>query len=242
MTITHRQIWRGCAALHLLWLLSTAAARSQADTAFVALAVAAAHGRYEAAVLEQSTLLVGSAYRESQYTRDQHPFFLADTLQPATILYNGQEYSGVPMLYDMTNQRVLILNPFVGSLIMLVDEKVSGFELGRHEFAKVPGYPGYYEVLEKGDLTALCRRIKTFHQSIIANERVIRYVERSRYYLAAGGRLSVVHHRASLLRHLSSQKKAMREFIEESGLDFDRHFEEALVACVAYYNTLTARP
>jgi hypothetical protein len=229
-------------ALPVVWLLHTTSARSQADTAFVASSVAAAHGRYEATVLEQSTLLVGSAYRETEYTRDQHPFFLADTLQPATILYNGQEYSGVPMLYDLAEDRVIIQNPFLGELMMLIDEKVQGFVIQNRVFRKQDGYQGYYEVLQEGNITALGRRSKSFNKTTIGNEREIRYSERSRYYVAYDDKLSPVSSQASLLRLMSAQKNSMKKFIQDLGLDFEQNFEESMIVCVAYYNSLTAQP
>ncbi|MEO6851130.1 MAG: hypothetical protein ABI203_05110, partial [Mucilaginibacter sp.] len=97
-------------------------------------------------------------------------YFLDATFTPGNVFYDGAEYSGAPLLYDLyTDQLVSILyNHF--SKYVLLNPWVQNFDLSGHHFINIDAdtlskneliKTGYYDELYHGRSQVLAKRYKT---------------------------------------------------------------------------------
>ncbi len=84
--------------------------------------------------------------------------------------YDGTSYGGVPMLYDLVSDKVVVLLYNHFSKYSLLKEKVTDFDLLNHHFVNIDAdtiknntviKSGYYDEIYKGKLEVLIKRTKS---------------------------------------------------------------------------------
>ena len=92
--------------LFFLLLFLTSLTRAQAvvvsDTAFIRASVDSAKNAYAYVIRSQSHLYNGSQYIDYQPLEDEHPYYLANDWTSGTIIYDGEKYENVSLLYDIS--------------------------------------------------------------------------------------------------------------------------------------------
>lgn len=78
---------------------------------------------------KQSRLNNGRDYVPNQPYIKGHPFFEAKEWTIGNILYDGEAYQNVQMLYDLAKGEVVVLNFLLPDKLSLVSSKVKGFTL-----------------------------------------------------------------------------------------------------------------
>src|ERR1700741_4412256 len=78
-----------------------------------------------------SGLYTGSLYVRDYFKVKGHPFFQIDSFQKGEVFYNGVLYKNTNLLYDLSNDNV-ILEYVEGIRLILVPEKISYFNLAGH--------------------------------------------------------------------------------------------------------------
>src|SRR5687768_6744309 len=78
------------------------------DTTFLQEAVLNAVKQYEASLAEQSILYNGSEYAEPSRTENEyHPFFKSDDWLIGSVDYDGEQFTDIPLLYDLTGDKLI---------------------------------------------------------------------------------------------------------------------------------------
>src|SRR5262249_34328533 len=117
----------------LLYSILSFGQTTRIDSSFVAEAKANSIARYSNSISGQSHLYNGSAYTEYISQRDEHPYFIDEWLD-GTVTYDEEYYMNVPLLYDISSDRLIVDNPFSIKKVMLVNEKVAAFTIQDHRF------------------------------------------------------------------------------------------------------------
>jgi len=179
----------------------------------------------------QTYLYNGSIYRKPEQTGDSHPFFESDDWAYGTVRYNNQLFLNVPLLYDIMSDKLITEN-INAAEIQLVYEKLSGFTIGRHKFAKIEAKSlpknGFYEVLHDGPSQVVAWRLKLRRERIISLEIDITFDEKNRYYILKNDTYFPVKSKASLLQVFADEKVALKQFMGKNKLHYRKDPETAL--------------
>src|SRR5690242_20423574 len=133
------------------------------DSSFIADAKKNVIASYNNAINAQSHLYNGSAYAEYISQNDEHPYFIDEWID-GSVTYDEEFHDNVPLLYDISADRLIVDNQFSIKKVMLVFEKVSDFRIRDHHFVllKNTSLPvGYYELGYDGPSKVYVRHRKT---------------------------------------------------------------------------------
>jgi hypothetical protein len=216
------------------------------DTLFVASARQNSLRSYELATVVQSGLFNGTEYVEPRGTRDEHPFFMTDEWQQGDVEYKGQYYKNLPLLYDVTTDR-LVSELFNGQPFVLVNEHLKRFSLGGRKFIRVDRdsisndlpAQGFYEEVYGGNTQVLVRHSKVKEERIENTTLQIYFTAKSKHYILHGGRYERITNKSGVLKVLKDHKTEVRSFIKKEKLKFSPGtLSSALAAVASYYDTL----
>jgi len=223
----------------LLGVVCSGPAHSQynADTLFNE-SVASFRNIYFKEIKGNARLYEGSKYDVDEKRADGFPYFQADVIRQGTITCQGTKYAPVNLYFDLTKDAVVIFNYEHDDLILLDQDKIDSFSIGRHLFIrmdKFTGLPvkGFYELLYAGDPGLYARREKKFYYG--AGSRENRYVEKNDYYILVNHVFHPCGSKSDILTIFSDQAEALKKYIHSNKIDFREDFETALLACVVYY-------
>jgi hypothetical protein len=216
------------------------------DTAFVVVAKKNSIALYEHALKTQKLYYNGSAYVEPDRTSDAHPFYLSDDWLNGSIVFDGNSFDNVPLLFDITTEQIITENPSA-TPISLVKEKLSSFIIDGRQFDKIHNEAvknslprsGFYHILYNGKTKVVALHDKQTQERIEGRDLIIYFEERNRYYVWRKDRYHQVGGKGSILKLLHDQKNALRTFIRANKLDFKHNREDALSKVAEYYDTLT---
>jgi hypothetical protein len=192
-----------------------------------------------------SRLYNGHEYIRNGIHAKGFPFYLADSLQKSTLIYDRIRYNDIPLQYDLALDELVIPDYTGKALMSLIPEKVNHFVISSHSFEYIPSAPsnpksGFYEVLCSGrdSITLLGRHEKKLVFSSTQDESA-RYDSYTFYFLRVGSTTHPVNDQSSLLNILKEKKPVLKKYIRENNLRFKKDLRDALVRTVAYYLTLT---
>jgi hypothetical protein len=201
---------------------------------------------YDSAMVESQHLYNGPQYYIYDSQSEEHQFFLTDKWQSGSVVYDGQLFRSIPMLYDVFKDQLAVRYTRGFGQVALQMEKVSSFSFSGHTFIRIvanqPGAAGlrtgFYDVLYEGKTRMLSRRVKERMQQI--NETKIRtlFPPRDAFYLLKDGEYHSVHSRASVLTYLADQKKPLKKHLRQNNLSFRNNREEAIKALATHYDQL----
>lgn len=218
-------------------------AQRSADTLFQAAAIKNTVKLYTTLIQGQTSLYNGSQYKEpNRSNNDQHPFFDSDDWVFGSVSYDGEQYDNVPLLYDITSDKVVTENYYNADQIALVNEKLTAFTMGQHAFVKLSHKTlprsGFYQVLYNGTSMVVARKQKVIREKIVSQTIEIEFDPRYRYFLYKNGAYFQVRSKGSVLKVLEDEKPALRQFINKNKIRFKQTPETALRRVAAYYDTL----
>jgi hypothetical protein len=202
-----------------------------------------------------SRLYNGHEYVRNGTNAKGSPYFDMDSLQTATLTYDGVFYREIGLEYDLVTDEVIIRNFSGNALISLIRGKISDFTIGVHVFryiapdkttaaqpptgvqppAGVQPPTGFYEELySAGTLTLLARREKklTFPSS---NDVQPKYDQTNAYFLRIDHRFYKIDSKSSLLETLKDKAAPLKKYIRQNKIRFKRHLENALIQTIGYY-------
>jgi hypothetical protein len=229
--------------LFLLLLISVPGFARQPDTAFVTAAIS--HGRqlYHTRMKGEWPLNSGGQYVEYVSIEGEHPYFIP-AWSNGTVQYLDDIYYHVPLLLDLSTDKLVTQHTLFDIAIQLSSEKVKKFTLEGHRFAnlrqdsiKTLPESGFYEILQSGNVSLIARRKKSIQRSISAGKVVAILKESNAYYLLKDGETLPVSSRRSLLNALKDQP-ALRAQLKKNKIRFGANRETGLAASVRIYNEL----
>lgn len=210
---------------------------------------------YARALRAERRLLSGTDYVSTLRPDARgHAFFESATAQPATIFYDGEQFSHVPLMYDIQRDKVIMQLPESDLRMQLLTEKVEHFSLGGHYFVRrtaadsVGGAglpPGFYEQLVPGTgprAALLARYIKRQEQEQEVGHLIFVVRETRRLYLQQGNTGAEVSNLRDLLRLLPAHQEEVQQYARKQHLKFKNSSQQADAAqLVAYYNSLLSK-
>jgi hypothetical protein len=243
MLLLARVVVFGSTLFCLLYAFPASCQRVSPDTTFLAAANKKSMRVYTESIQQQSRLFNGSDYIIYVPDKDEHPYFQVDDWLFGSIVYWGELYDNVPLLYDLSNDQVIAEHDG-GSPIKLVAEKIQRFTISDHTFRRLKAddknkiAEGFYDELYNGNLKVYAKHTKSFQESIEASTIIPRYDAHTRYYVLKDGIYHVVKKKSSVLGLFSDQKQAVRDFIRKNRIRFKNNHESALVQIVGFYDSI----
>lgn len=210
------------------------------DTTFIAQAKGTAKGLYTKSIGGQSHLYNGSAYTEYISQQEENPYFIDEWLE-GTVTYDKEFHENVPLLYDISTDRLIVDNPFSIKKVMLVNERVSAFSIQDHKFIHltVPDMPeGHYEVAYDGKTKVFVKHRKTMQSRVVDYSIFNEFEEKKLYYILINDRFFPVRGKSSIFSVFGDQKKELKKFARENKLTFGSNKAKDISRVAQYYDQL----
>lgn len=220
---------------------------AQADTSFVQAAISDALLSHKNAIGLHAHLYNGKEYYlPGKPHVEGHPFLEDKVFKEGNIKYDGTWFEDVPMLYDLVQDELIIINPSSGHPQMLVRRRVESFKVHSRPFTYLQTdsttssgiQTGFYNLLYDGDIQLLMRHHKTLHERTSTNGMEGEYRNANRFFLLKNDVYYEVSNKSSMLRVLRDQKKPLNKFANANKLRFKKNREEALLKIAQHYDTL----
>jgi hypothetical protein len=222
-----------------------APAQNADDTALHENALNAISAYYEK-LGQESPLYNGSEYLEYASTlQEGHPFFQTVDFVAGDINLNGMIFRGVPILYDIVKDQVIIQDFQRVYKINLPADKVEWFSVLGHQFIHITRdsadqvKTGFYDQLYKGKIALYAKREKKIIEkySNIQISKVV--VSQNVYYIKKDGIYHTIKSKSSLLAVLKTKKKEVQQYWKTNDIKFKKEPERAMIMAVRYYDQLT---
>jgi hypothetical protein len=190
-----------------------------------------------------SRLYNGVEYIRNGTPAKGFPFWDADSLRPGTLCYNNLVFPGVPMEYDLVEDKLIIPYYTGHPLISLISERISYFSIGSGRFryidadSNTSGLPAagfYQELCGSGSNVLLARREKKLVYPN-KNDELPGYTQHTAYFLLLDGHYTPIEGENDLLEIAKDKKDAVKQYIRKNKLRFNKNREDALTRAAAYY-------
>jgi hypothetical protein len=203
------------------------------------------------AIDQQSRLYNGPEYLPYDRTIKGNALYPLDaqTWALGEVNYDGVVYKGIPMMYDIYKDKVVMLLYNHFSSYTLLDERVHDFSFSGRHFVRVNAdsladdksgiSTGFYEQLYAGKLEVLAKRIKNIQNSTNTTASIETYFTvKNEYYLRKGNTYYRVRSKGSFISPLKDKRAALQQYIKNNNIDFSDAQEAAMVQTAAYYDQL----
>ena len=232
--------------LFLVCFASQFAVGQESDSSFVSAAQAQAVSQYERVLKPQAHVYEGNQYINHDPRIKIHPYYLVDSLQVGTVVFQGVTYRDVPMLYDIVRDELVVQPPDGGYRLRLRVDKIARFSLGAHQFTRLVGdslagvRTGFYEVIYPGRVKALAKRQKTVHEDISSGSYKADYLTQDRYLIQKERSFYPVKTKRSVLALFPDQVRALRKYMRTNHLKFnDEQRGQTIAQLTQHYDELT---
>lgn len=202
-------------------------------------------GLYYMALGEQAPVYNGNEYIEYAYSlQEGHPFFKSSVFTKGDIYFDGMMFLGVPMLYDLIKDQVIIRDFHNIYKINLPADKVQQFILSDHVFVRIAGNnlngvnTGFYEQLYKGKIGLYVKRKKEIIEKKGYQEIENVVVSMNNYYVMKKDVYYTFKNERSLLKILNDKKKEIQQYLKKNGIRYKDDPERSMIMAVEYYNRL----
>ena len=131
-------------------------------------ALARAVSLYHDHVGDEAAIYNGRAYQPHDGNlQGGDPYFNSPLSVVGSLTFDGLDYTGVPLLFDLVRNQLIITDP-KGQLLSLYSDKIQQFSIGHHHFVRlnIEGAPDFYELLRPGHASFLARRSKKIEEKI----------------------------------------------------------------------------
>jgi hypothetical protein len=212
----------------------------KSDTVFIAKATNHALRLYAQSVGAQSGLHNGSAYVEYQPLKEEHPYFIPEWAE-GNIQYDGNLYDRVPLLYDLSTDKVITEHTGTLDKIQLVDEKVQFFILNKHRFVYLTDQmvpKGFYEIVHDSITQVFVRREKAQQERNTVTEVVRTFEEKKWYYIYKDNTYFPVRNKKAVLLTFKDKKADLKKFISKNRLKFNNDKIESVRLLAEQYDRL----
>jgi hypothetical protein len=230
---------------------------NSADSASLNNSIAGVISLHNTTLAENIHLYNGPENAGYNHLATGNPYFLADEVQNGTVFYDDTYYQNVPMLYDLVQDNVVILQYAVNKSgaseeykkIMrqdLVRNKISWFTLPGHEFVRLVadssamGMPeGFYERMYNGKVKLFVKRSKKYVEEVKGQDLERRYELTTNYYVQQNGKYYSVRSAKSLPGIFKDKKREVNSFYRSNRKKYKRNKEQLIFEATRYYDQLT---
>jgi hypothetical protein len=214
------------------------------DTSFLAASKKKLVTKYTESIQRQSRLYNGTDYIVYFTKYDEHPYFTSDDWVFGSVLYWGELYENVPLMYDLTIDE-LITEHARGNPIRLIAQKIESFKISEHTFVRLRPddknkiAEGFYDRLYDGMSKVYAKYHKNFRETLEEKEVIPHFDEITRYYVFKDGVLHNVRTKASVLQVFEDRKQELKAFLRKSRLNFKSSRDVAIARAAEFYDSLT---
>lgn len=232
----------------LLGMMAGAKGQNQEAVALVAPGTREALALYDSVTVESQRLYNGPQYYIYDSQADEHQFFKSREWSTGWVVYDGQRFDGVPLLYDIARQQLVARYKTGFGNVALQTPKVAAFSLLDHNFVRVEAdtgrveglRTGFYDQLYAGKTRVVARRVKERIEELIPTKIIPKYPTKDVFYLFKNGEYRPVRTKRALLTLLADQKRMVKREIRQRRLSFRQDREATILAAAARYDQLTA--
>ncbi len=186
---------------------------------------------------ENTPLMQGKVYPMVARAQAAHPFFSSKFWTPGAVLFAGQHYANVPLVFDLEKELLVMQHPTPHRWdgIILDIQQLEAFELHGHIFKKLslPSASGFYDMLYEGDsVSLLAKRTK---QSLVRPEGLDFKSQDLFYVLVDEQMLPVTNYRA-MHRLFKQHRPLLRAIRREEKLKFKLNDEPQMILFVKAFD------
>lgn len=200
--------------------------------------------QYQKSLRENLLLYSGSEYGRTEQNAKGFPFFETDSVTKGSVYYNDVLYEDIPLLYDMTIDKVVIYDYKKNNLLTLSSEKIKQFNLNGHLFIRLETNSsiksfGFYERLTDGSTIFWAKREKRLTLSTNSDERNSHFTQYNNYFIQKENALFLINSEHAIIELLKDKKQDIVRYIHLNNLKFRKDFESSARKVIEYYNQLT---
>jgi len=200
---------------------------------------------YIDSIKENLRLYNGTEFTAAYRSSAGHPFFEFSEPQTGDINYDGTDYPGVKLSYDLTRDEIIFVTPTTHLNIKLISQKVNWFFLQDHLFINIKEdsntinlrEAGFYELAYKGFYDVLLKRKKHLEQSS-REDNVSKFVQYTNYFARKGDLYFTIDSKRSLLALCKDKKKEVAAYMQKEKLNFKTDPGNAIIKTIDYYTQL----
>lgn len=202
---------------------------------------------YDAHQYGNAPIFRGADYIYYTFRMEGDPYFITGNQTVGWVGYDGRVYDPLYLFYDVARNQVVILNNDTLSHIILQNELVDSFHLLGHTFINLPedykqnlNNTGFYDMLYRGHIQLLARRIKTMDAVIKGDLVTRRFFVKDRFYVFKDDLYYMVTNKREVFRLFDDKRSELKSEMRKQNLKFKRkNFESTLIKAVALYDQLT---
>jgi hypothetical protein len=169
------------------------------------------------------------------------PYFITDDWQDGSILYDGQLYQNIPMMFDTYQNRVIIDHPKSHTKIELIAEKIGYFIINDKFFVRLQNpTEGFYEQLYTGEIKIYARHYTTIQEKVGSEYMITEFRKKRKLYILKNNIYFPITSKKSALNVLKDHKNELNKFLNQENISFKRDKELALARMGKYFDHLNA--
>lgn len=232
-------------AVCLLGFVQARGQVSQPDSAVLSQSLQKTLTYFNTAIGEQSLLYNGSEYLYyDPVIKGNAGFMDIAKWQPGSVNYNGGSYQGVPMMYDLNTDQLVVLLYNKFSPFYLIPDKVEDFDLNGHHFISLRDSlagidKGYYEQWYGGKSKVLVKWVKSIQNATTTTGLETYFQEKHQYYIKKGNVYQPVSSEGDIVSVFKDRKKDIRQYISANKIRYRSDPKEAMVSIASYYDQIT---
>jgi hypothetical protein len=218
------------------------AIKAQSTSTDTSTAIISIKTYFQNEIREDAHLYSGKEYSKYEPGIKGFPFFKNDEMLNGEILYDGNVYKDVPMLFDIVRQQVVINTYNQETRIQLLTEKIKYFTLNGHRFETVSQAEGkddniskgLYDVVYTGKASMLVKRFKKIKKGLRAEDPYT-FTEEDEFFIRNGKNLYGISGKNAVMQALDDKKDLVKTCIRKNKLRFKKNIEKDLITVATYY-------
>ncbi|MDF7816089.1 hypothetical protein P1X15_00740 [Runella sp. MFBS21] len=200
---------------------------------------------YKAETRLSPHLYNGNRYHIYDSRSKDHQFFETETWQDGSVVYDGQLYEPINMLYDIVKDKVVVRHQERIGLVQLQSERIKSFRVLEHQFVRLEADPqsgisvtGFYDLLYSGKTALIVRRTKQRQEQIESNKVTVSFPEKTFYYLKKDDKYHIIRSKQAVLGLLKEDKRALKRHLRDKKIKYRKTTELALIEIATQYDKL----
>ncbi|MGC4235003.1 MAG: hypothetical protein QM594_18670 [Niabella sp.] len=155
-----------------------------------------------------------------------------------TAVYDGVAYKNLPLMYDV-NADELIVRSDDNLPYILSSDRVSAFTFRDLTFMRIDNNiipKGFYQVLEQGTLTLLCKRRKIIKESIVGMSLERDFLVTDKFYILKDNRFYPATSRKTFYKTIKEKKQLVAKALRSQNMRFKNDPEAFITTGIHIYN------
>lgn len=188
----------------------------------------------------QSSLYNGTEYTEYRPIDNEHPY-LIDDWTDGDVNFDGEIFNQVPLLYDLSIDRLITEHMYSKNRILLTAEKVRGFTLEGRKFVYLRGASlpaGYYEVKYDGKTKVYVRWQKSMQERYTVSQLVRVFEEKQSYFIFKDNQYFPVKSKKSALAVFGDRKSEIKKHLSKSGVHYNDDRATGIAAMAHHFDSI----